>query len=864
MTARPGFVLFGSLVLGYLRTNRLRSLVTLLAIALGVAVWLAIDLANATAVESFASNVNIVASRVNLQVLGLGRGFDERALVAVQRLPNVLQADPVIEDSVVVGARQGDPLSGEILRVLGVDLLRRLPEGVEQRTALPGGFAPRSSGQDPYALIAGWGAIVSQRIVDRYGLRVGGALAVLADGRPIRLRVVAILPRTVGAADSSVVFVDIATAQEIFGKIGLIDRVDCVVAPNRVAEARAAIARVLPPGTRVVAPEVRDDEVRRLLRSFQSNLAAISYVALLVGAFLIYNTVAISAVQRRSEIGTLRALGATRRQIFGTFLMEGALFGALGSLLGLLFGSLLARFAVGAVARTVDTFYVGTHVDRVVYDPFALLQALAFGTIVAAASAVAPALEAAATPPAQTMRSRGYETRMWRLGIVLGLGGLAFLALAGLSALLPTVDGLSLFGYAAAVCTIVGISLCVPLAVIVTSHLLVRMVYRYSPAALLAATNFGGTPRRNSIAVASLAIAVAMIVSVAVSVSSLRLTVLRWVDETFQADLFVRPLGISGAAYDARLSPQLPARVRALPGVAAVSTFRGISIPFRGSLMTLATTNFGSLAEHNWLRLENGADARTLARTLPGTTGVVISAQLAASSGSRIGDALRLDTPSGPVSFRVMAIYDDYSNDSGTAIVDAGTFARLYHDDSVAMFSVYAKPGADVLALRTRVIRSLLPLRFDVETTGELRSLIVSIFNRTFELTEALNVIAIAIAVMGVVSTLFALVLERRREIGVMRYLGLSIRAVRHMVLYEAALIGILGGLFGIVCGTLLGLLLVLVIDRQAFGAAVRVQVPYGSLATSLLLVAAAALLAGLYPAQVAARIRTAEAVRTE
>ena len=111
--------------------------------------------------------------------------------------------------------------------------------------------------------------------------------------------------------------------------------------------------------------------------------------------------------------------------------------------------------------------------------------------------------------------------------------------------------------------------------------------------------------------------------------------------------------------------------------------------------------------------------------------------------------------------------------------------------------------------------------------------MIVSIFNRTFELTEALNVIAIAIAVMGVVSTLFALVLERRREIGVMRYLGLSIRAVRHMVLYEAALIGILGGLFGIVCGTLLGLLLVLVIDRQAFGAAVRVQVPYGSLATS-------------------------------
>ena len=860
----PGLALFGSLVVGYLRANRLRSLVTLIAIALGVAVYLAIDLANATALASFSSNVNIVASRVNLQILGLGRGFDERTLVAVQRLPDVLEADPIIEDSVVIGARQGDALSGEILRILGVDLLRPLPEGVEQRSELPGGFAPQGTGPDPYGLIAGRGAIVSQRVVDRYALRVGGPLAVLADGRPVHLRVAAILPRTVGAADSSVVFVDIVTAQEIFGKVGLIDRIDLVAAPGRIVEVRSAIARLIPPGTRVVEPGTRTDEVRRLLRSFQSNLAAISYIALLVGAFLIYNTVAISAVQRRAEIGTLRALGTTRRQIFGIFLLEGTLFGVLGSLLGLAFGALLARFAVTAVARTVDTLYVGTHVDRIVYDPLVMLQALAFGTIVAAASAAAPAFEAAATPPAQTMRSRGYETRMWRLGIGLAAGGLALLALGGLVAFLPAIDGLSLFGYAAAMCTILGASLCVPLAVIATSALLQRLAYRYSSSALLAASNFGGTPRRNSIAVASLAIAVAMIVSVAVSVSSLRLTVVGWVDETFKADLFVRPLGISGAAYDARLSARLPARVRALPGVAGVSTFRGISIPFRGSLMTLATTNLSTLAEHNWLRLESGADARTIARTLPGTTGVVISAQLVARSGLRVGDALVLDTPAGRVPFRVAAIYDDYSNDSGTALVDAGTFARLYHDDSVAMFSIYAKPGADVLALRTRVIRSLSPLRLDVETTGELRSLIVSIFNRTFELTEALNVIAITIAVMGVVSTLFALVLERRREIGVMRYLGLSIRAVRHMVLYEAALIGILGGLFGVVCGTLLGLLLVLVIDRQAFGAAVAVAVPYGSLAGSLLLVVVAAVVAGLYPAHVAARIQTAEAVRAE
>jgi putative ABC transport system permease protein len=851
---KTGWVLFRSLVLGYLWANRLRSLVTILAIGLGVALFVAVALANATAIASFASNVNIVTSRVNLQVLGIGQGFDERTLLKVMRVPDVSQATAVIEDSIVVGARQGDRSSGEILRVLGVDLLQPLPEGVDV-SAGP---------NDPYGLIAGRGAIVSQRVVDRFHLRVGGTLAAYADGIPIRLRVAAILPRKVAAVDSSVVFVDIVTAQELFGKVGLIDRIDCIVPPEHLASARAAIARVIPPGTRIVEPTTRTNEVRRLLRSFQVNLTAISLIALLVGAFLIYNTVAISVVQRRAEIGTLRAVGATRAQIFGTFLLEGAIFGILGSLLGVLFGAVLASLSVGAVASTVDTLYVGTHVDRVIYDPIVLWESFLFGVVVAIASAIVPAIEAAATRPARTIASRGFESRMSRVAILFALAGLLLLAIAALAARGPAIDELPLFGYASALCIILGASFFVPLAVVGSARLLQRLGYRFSSSALLAAANFGGTPRRNSLAVASLAIAVAMIVSVAVSVFSLRATVTAWLDQTLIADLFVRPIGVTGETYDARLPARIPQRVRALPGVAAVDTFRGISVPFRGSLITLARIDFRTIADRDWIHVTGGADARALSRTLPGTTGVIVSAPFAERAGLHPGDAMVLDTPSGTVSFHIAALYDDYSNDAGTAIVDQRTFTRLYHDDSASMFSVYAKPGTDLNALRTRVIRSALPFRLDVETTGQLRAVVFAIFDRTFLLTQALNIIAISIAVMGVVSTLFALVLERRREIGVLRYLGLPIRAVRHMILYEATLIGALGGLFGIGAGMLLGLLLIFVIDRQAFGWPMQLHVPYWSLAESLLLVMAAAILAGLYPAQVAARIATADAVRSE
>jgi len=221
-------------------------------------------------------------------------------------------------------------------------------------------------------------------------------------------------------------------------------------------------------------------------------------------------------------------------------------------------------------------------------------------------------------------------------------------------------------------------------------------------------------------------------------------------------------------------------------------------------------------------------------------------------------------TPSGRVRFRVAAIYNDYSSDAGVLLIDKRTYARLFRDPSVNSLAIYAKSGMDLSVLRTRVIRSVLPLRIDVQTTRELRSLVIVIFNRTFAITYALYVISITIAVLGVVSTLFALVLERRREIGLLRYLGLTARDVRRMVLYEAAYIGALGGVAGVAVGVLLALLLIYVINRQAFGWLITLHMPYAFLAEAVALVIVAALVAGIYPARVAARIRAAEAVRTE
>lgn len=844
---------FAALVWGHIGANKLRSGVTVLAVALGVAIALSVDLANTTAVASFASSVNIISNHINVQVLGVGRGFDERTILRVQNVPGVLDANPAIEDSLTVGARAGDAFSGEILRVLGVDLLRPVP-----------GSSGSLSTPDPWVLVNGHGALISARVAAKYHWRPGSIVSALAGDRNVELRVAAILPPSVAGVDSSVVFVDIATAQEIFSKIGRLDRIDCVVDPAQLATTIAAVRRVLPPGVRAIEPKVRTGEIQRMLRSFELNLAALSYIALLVGMYLIYNTVAISVVQRRPEIGTLRALGVKRGQILRTFLAEGALFGVVGSLLGLLIGSVLATFSVAAVSRTVDTLYVASHADQVVYDPAVLLKAFLIGVAAAVAAALVPALEAARTPPAITMRAQGYERRLTGLVPRAAIFGLGLLLLGWACTPLPPVGDVPLFGYAAGLLIIFAGSLFAPLLIAGLARVARAVLVSRSAAGEIAAANLGSSPVRNSVAVASLMIAIAMTVAVAILIGSFRTTVVAWANDTLKADVFVRPMGLGDASSDATFSPGVARTIARLPGVRSIDVIREISIPFRGRITGLAATNLANFASRRTVRFIGRVDRDVLQRGLPDSGNVLISEPFATKFSLDTGDRFALDTPSGMTTLSVAAVYNDYSSDAGVVLMDLATFRRLYHDSALTSLAVYARPGVDLGALRNAIERSVLPLRVDTQTTRELRALVIAIFDRTFAITYALYVISITIAVLGVVSTLFALVLERRREIGLLRYLGLRTREVRRMVYFEAAFIGLLGGISGVVVGVLLALLLIFVINRQAFGWLIELHMPWDFLGEAIVLVVMAALVAGIYPAGVAARIRTSEAVRAE
>ncbi len=849
-------LLVRALVTGYARSHGLRSLVTLVAVALGVASAYAIDLANGTAIASFASSVNVIANRVNLQVFGTGVGFDERTLLRVQNLPGVRAASPVVSGELAVGSH-GAALQGEIVRVIGIDITRAsTPPGVRDAQA----NAPQF---DLHRFIDGGGIIISRRISRTYHAPAGGVLRAYAGARRVALPVMGVIPpRTVGV-DSSVAFTDIATAQQLFDSVGKLDRIDIEADPARLAQVRKAVERVVPPGTRVLTPHTRLDEIKRMLASFTMNLTALAYVALLVGMYLIYNAVAISVVQRGSEIGTLRALGARRGQIFAAFVAEGAIYGVLGSLVGLALGFALARLSLGAVQQTVSALYVGSHSDTVLVSGFATAKAFVLGLLLSMTAAAIPAVSAAATPAARIMRNTGAaERRVRGFTRTTAIAGLAALLLAVLSMRLPAIgDGIPLFGYVAGVLAIAGASLLTPVSLALVTR---PLSFARNAYATIAAAFLRASPRRISVAVASLTVAVAMMVAIAVLVGSFRATIVAWTNDTLAADLYISTPGAADADLRGGFTPAFVARIARVPGVAAVETIRRIEVRVDGVFADLGAIDASSLATRNNLRFLGHVDVPRLARALHDSDSVVISVPFATHTHLGTGDSFVLDTPSGHVRVHILAVYNDYSTSGGTFFMDDAVYRRLYRDPTYDSVAVYLATGAQAGLVRSAIERAVAPLHIEIDTNDELRAYALAVFDRTFAITNALYIVSIVIAVLGVVSTLFALVLERRIDIALLRYIGLARAGVQRMVFVQALAIGVLSGVLGILLGLLLAADLIFVINRQSFGWLIEWHSPGWFYLEAFAMVVVAAIAAAVYPALVASRIHSSEVMRVE
>ena len=829
--------------------------------ALGVAVFVSIDLANQSAKKALALSLGALQGKASHEIVASApEGIPEELFVRLVRA-GVHPAAPVVEATGLV-APQARGAKPEALPLLGLDPFSEAPF----RPAV-GRLAER--GLDLRTFLTAPGAcLIAGRTADRLGLAAGEPFAARFGGSDRRLLLAGRLEPAPGDDPSSLadlLICDVATAQEATGKIGYLSRIDLVL-PEGPAGARelARVRALLPAGVEIQEAAGRLREGDEMTRAFRMNLKALSLLALVCGTFLIYNTMTFLVVERRRLIGLLRALGATRGEIFRGVLGEAAAIGAVGTLSGLIAGVILGRGLVRLVAGTINDLYFALSVRDLALPPLTFATGIAVGLGVTLLAALAPALEATGAPPQGAMVRSLLEAKSGRALRHATLAGILFLALGALALPIPGLFA----SFVVMFCAIIGFALLAPGAAVLLGRALRatlgRRVDRIGWIGRMAATGLERNLSRTGVAVAALVVAVSVTVGVGAMIASFRGSVERWLDRSLTADLYVGPAEREAGFVGASRPGDLIARLGAIPGVVRVRPVRRVEAasPRQGAgTVRLIAVEANPAATV----LRQGDPESAWAGFARGE--ILASEPLAARLDLKVGSTLPLATAEGVKPFRVAGIYLDYASDRGIAMIDRAHYRRLWHDDRVSGLGLDLAPGAtdaelEHVAAKVRTLDSQSPL--SVRTNKELRRRSLVVFDRTFKITGVLRFLAGLVAFLGVLSALLALQLERTREIGVLRALGMTTREVGALVAAETGLLGLSAGLLSIPVGFVLALILIEVINRRSFGWSMDLVLDPGVFLGAVALSLTAALLAGVVPAIKMARTSPAEALREE
>lgn len=837
-----------ALVLRPIFHEKIRTILTILGIAVGVAVVVAIQLANQSALRAFRESVDAIAGRANYQIAG-DTALDENLLIDLQPLwQDGVRFAPVIDVEGIIEPSQ------QPIRLLGVDLFSDLHfrdyKYAKIAVGGPAGEAPAAPLTQFSELFRTDSIILPAPFAREHGLAIGKrvTLSVLGHRRELTVRGILESQGPATAFNGAIAICDIATAQRNFGFAGKLSRIDLIVPDDTLLTKLR-----LPQGTRIERPSRRNERVERMLRAFRVNLFALAGVALLVGMFLVYNTVLISILRRRKDVGVLKTLGTSPRQIFTAFLGEGLLFGLAGSLIGLALGHLLAQAILKTVGSTINTLYVASRPDVLQMTSGVIALGLAVGILLSMLSALQPALEASRVRPSAMIRP-GLQQRVtqWR---GLALGAIACFVAGTLVSRLPAVRGISVAGYLAVLLVVAGFSLLAPMIVRATASLFSPLFEKlFGIVGRLAAASLPASLRRTSIASAALSLATGMMIAVALMVGSFRETVRIWVGQTIVSDLWLRPAKNLTTAQ-ALFPEQVADEVQRLSFVQDVDRIRSRELLYEDALVTLVAGEF-EVADRAEMPMLDPPRARDALRR---PDGAIVSESFADKFHKRVGDVLTI----GPLRAPIVGVYRDYSSDRGVIVIDRSRYIPAFKDSAVNTIVVFLRPGVD-LELARRELQARFGPKFGafVVTNAEVRREIMRIFDQTFMITYALLGIAIIVAVLGIVNTLSALILERTRELALLRVGGLSSRELTTMLVLESSLLGIASTVIGLVMGYALSWILIYVINKQSFGWTIDFHTPTALIAASLATTFLASVLAGLAPARLANRIDIAGALK--
>jgi putative ABC transport system permease protein len=829
---------------------------TVAGIVLGVAVFLAMHTANRSIFSSFDKTVDQIAGRTQLQITAGDFGFSESVLDTVQSVPEVGVAVPVIESAVETRTSG----QGSIL-ILGVDMTGdrslRTYDLTDAEDALI---------DDPLVFLAQPDSlIVTRDFARRNGIAVNDKLPLLTVEGEAQFTVRGIMGSEglAQAFDGNLAVMDIYAAQHILGRGRRFDRIDVRAKPDvPVERCQEALRHALGPAFEVDRPSARGKHFEALLQSYSTTISISSLFALIVGLFIIYNSFAIAMTHRRSEIGILRALGATRRQIQRLFFIESILAGLVGSALGVVLGLAGAL----AVARYISVILeqaggVAQRVTQVDINPPLVAAGMIAGVGTSILGAWIPARNAARVDPIKALQkgiyqvpSSGENRRRRRTALV-------FVGLSVLCLLFPHATPVFYAGY---ILMILAGLLLTPTMTLWLSKAGRPLLKRVLPVeGALAADSLVHAPRRTTATVSALMLSLAMVVGFRGVAQSFYMAFEDWMNSAMNPDFFVAP-----SQNLTKLAITFPAElgraIEQVEGVKQVQLVRNARVVVRDIPAMVLVPEINKAAQ-TLRQAPVAGTVEEMNRLAADGKGTIVSESFAFFRNMKMGDVVELPTPSGLLRLPIVGIVRDYSDMQGSLSIDRSVYLAWWKDDTANNARVYISADQDPAVVRQRILTALAGRqRMFVLTNREVREWITRILDQWFAMTYNQIAVAILVAVLGVVNTLTVAITDRRLELGVMRAVGALRPQIRRTVWIEAVTIGSIGLILGIGLGAVNLYYTLGMVKRDLAGIGLQYMFPVWFALLMVPTIIVAALIAAVGPAESAVRANLVEALECE
>ena len=766
-------------------THRLRVAVTTLGIALGVAVFFAIRTANAALLDSLTLTVERLAGKSTLEVSAGEAGFPEETLDTVRATPGVQLAEPVIE----VIAHTAFQDEGNLM-ILGVDTTG------DQQLRQYDFDQSQTQIADPLTFLAQPNSILlSRAFADRHGLKIGDRFPIFTAHGKMDFVVEGVFkPTGIGEVfGGNIAVMDIYSAQVVFDRGHNFDRIDLTNSPAvSVDELQQRLKARLPAGIEAMRPEMKGQSLENAVSAMRLGMLMTSFIALLVGVYIIFNSFTIAVNQRWKEIGILRAVGVERRNINAMFLCEALLMGVIGSGAGIAVGFYLAFVAnrvMGSIAASI--YGVVSIAVAPKLHPGMVLTSFALGVAASLGGAWIPARAASYLDPIQALHN--VESRQKESALGWGraaMGGAVLLIGVLLIEFSPSGVG-TMFQFSYAAVELLGLTMLLPLLV----HWAARAIRPAMDRAggsegALAVDAMIQSPRRSAATVGALMVGLMCVYSTAAYIQSYKQMIERWTHQMLNADLLVATSTLlRSTSY--HFSEDLGKRIGTLPEVKHVQNVRFTIVPYGGDTAAICAIEMDGFL----LRSENailGGDRKTAEKLLPLGEGVLVSKNFAARWRLKAGDRVHLDTPTGPLDLPIVGLVEDYRSDKGTIFMERELYKRYWKDDAVDFVDITLKPGQNATAVKHEIEQMTAGSEHAlVYTNVEFRNWIGTLVDKFFVLNYMQLVIAVIVAVAGIANTLIISVAERHREFGIIRAIGGYQAQIRKMVLLEALSISI-------------------------------------------------------------------------